>query len=698
MPQTRQELANEIWRACDILRRDDNCTGVMEYVEHLSWLLFLKFLDDQEDEWAAQHAIAGKGYQRILDGDLRWKAWTRKDWNAEELLTFIHNDLFPYLRSLGGDPLRDIIRGIFADRNVVICASGYNLKDVLKILDGVDFHNQDDVFTVSQVYEELLRRLGSENRLAGEFYTPRPVIRFIVEVTQPQLGETVYDPACGTCGFLVEAFKWMSRQARTVDDWRILHYETFFGQEKKALPALLGTMNMLLHGITAPKVFRRNTLEENIRQPGTRYDVILTNPPFGGIEGTHIRQNFPVQVEATELLFLQHIMKKLKVRDGTRCGMVVPEGVLFRGGAFATVKQQLLEQFNLHTIVSLPPGTFAPYSDVKTALIFFERPGPTREIWYYELPLPEGLKKFSKGSPLQDEHFAEARELYRGWEAYRKGEAPRPEPTERSWVVTIDEIRQRGYDLTPHSPNRSNDINHEPPETLLWRLTETQERIRSALDDLKATLLLPAVLHQTFSQADERGWKWVRLGEVAEKPQYGYTHAAVLEPVGPKFLRISDIQDGTVDWERVPYCRCDMRTLKKYRLESGDILFARSGSVGKTFLVRELPYEAVFASYLIRIKVKTGELLPEFAFWFFQSPQYWEQIKPRGATQLNMNAKALQQLTLPLPPIDEQCRIVERIEAVREKVEALRGELTQALNFLNAMMPSVLAKAFRGEL
>lgn len=263
--------------------------------------------------------------------------------------------------------------------------------DVISIIDGIDFHNQDDLYTVSQVYEELLRRLGNENRLAGEFYTPRPVVRFVVEVVDPKIGETVYDPACGTCGFLVEAYLWMKKQEKTIEDYEQLQERTFFGHEKKPIPALLGLMNMVLHGVGSPRILRKNTLEENIRETKERYDVILTNPPFGGKEGKHIQQNFPIQSQATELLFLQHIMKKLKPRDGTRCGMVVPEGVLFRGGPFAQVKEQLLKDFNLHTIISLSPGTFAPYSDVKTALLFFERPGPTKEIWYYELkPPPTG--------------------------------------------------------------------------------------------------------------------------------------------------------------------------------------------------------------------------------------------------------------------------------------------------------------------
>ena len=184
-PQTRESLANEIWRACDILRRDNNCGGIMEYMEHLAWLLFLRFLDAQEDEWAAQAQLAGRTYTCILDGDLRWGEWATRDWPADQLIEFVHGRLIPYLQTIGGDPLRETIRSIFAERNVIVCASGYNLKEVLQIINGIDFHSQDDIFTVSQMYEELLRRLGSENRMAGEFYTPRPVVRFIVNVVNP---------------------------------------------------------------------------------------------------------------------------------------------------------------------------------------------------------------------------------------------------------------------------------------------------------------------------------------------------------------------------------------------------------------------------------------------------------------------------------------------------------------------------------
>jgi len=487
--QTRETLANEIWRACDILRRDNNCGGVMEYVEHLSWLLFLRFLDAHEDEWETQARLANRPYTRILADDLRWNAWATKDWPADQLIEFVHARLIPYLQTLGGDPLRETIRSVFAERNVIVCASGYNLKEVLQVINGIDFHSQDDIFTVSQVYEELLRRLGSENRLAGEFYTPRPVVRFIVEVIKPRIGETVYDPACGTCGFLAQAYLLMKKDEKTIEDHRTLQEKTFFGQEKKPLPALLGLMNMVLHGLAAPRILRRNTLEENIRDVSERYDVVLTNPPFGGKEGRHIQANFPVRATATELLFLQHIMKKLKPRDGARCGMVVPEGTLFRAGAFARVKRDLLDQFNLHTIVSLPPGTFAPYSDVKTALLFFERPGPTSEIWYYELPIPEGLKKFSKGSPILDDHFVEPRRLWAAWDAYRRGEGPREAClSDHSWIVSADQIKDRGYDLTARNPNRKEAEALPPPADIVASLIEREREILSIVEELDEML------------------------------------------------------------------------------------------------------------------------------------------------------------------------------------------------------------------
>lgn len=477
---SRETLANDIGRACDIMRRDNNCGGIMEYLEHLSWLMFLKFLDSQEGIFEAEASIAGRPYTRIIEENFQWSSWARKDFSGEELLSFVHNKLIPYLQSLTGSPERDIISSVFSDRNVVVMASPYNLKDVIEIVDGVDFQNADDIHTVSFVYEDLLKKLGSENRLAGEFYTPRPTVRFMVEVVGSQIGETVYDPACGTCGFLAESYVKMKEAVKGSRDHEVLQRHTFFGQEKKPLPALLGLMNMVLHGVLTPTVRRRNTLEENIRDITERYDVILTNPPFGGKENPQIQQNFPVRSQSTELLFLQHIMKKLKTSGSAatpRCGMVVPEGTLFRGGAFVQVKRDLLQNLNVHTIVSLPSGAFAPYSDVKTALLFFDRSGPTRNVWYYELPLPSGLKKFSKGRPLLDEHFDDCRKKLKTREV-----------SDNSWFVSADEIANREYDLTARNPNTRPVIETRSPVEVLATVMERETEISSILREVQELL------------------------------------------------------------------------------------------------------------------------------------------------------------------------------------------------------------------
>ncbi len=516
--QTRQSLANDLWSACDILRRDNNCGGVMEYVEHLAWLLFLRFLDAQEDIWEAEAALAGKPYERILEGNLRWAGWARHDWPADDLIQFVHTQLIPALQALRGDSFRETIAAIFSERTVIVAASGYNLKDVLQIVNRIDFLSQDDVHTVSVVYESLLRRLGNENKMAGEFYTPRPVIRFLVRLVAPQLSETIYDPAAGSGGFLAEAFEYLKEQNRglSIEQNEFLQTQTFFGREKKAVPYLLGMMNVVLHGVARPNIRRGNTLEEPvITAPAERFDIVLTNPPFGGTENQQIQENFQVQVNATELLFLQHIMKKLKPRAGARCGMVMPEGVLFRGGVFSTVKKDLLEQFNLHTIVSLPPGAFAPYADVKTVLMFFGRPGPTRAIWYYELPLPAGLKKFSKGNPILDEHLIEGESMYHAWRsqllathpsilvelesdwrAWNKTHLEQGDLTmlsKNSWIVPIEEIKLRGYDLSVRNPYQDSVADLPRPIELTSRLLE---RVRELHDLIES-------LHENLGNGDE---------------------------------------------------------------------------------------------------------------------------------------------------------------------------------------------------
>ena len=458
----------------------------------------------------------------VLPPDPDWDAWDSlaalQKWDSSkgQLVAFVRDRLLPELASLNGSPLANTIARLFSDesigdqtvvRNVPVCASDYNLKDVLTIINAIDFERDDHFFTITRFYEDLLARMGQENQIAGEFHTPRPIIRFMVEVIDPQIGETVYDPACGSAGFLAQAHLWMEKNARTLEDMEILQQCTFYGREKKALAALLGTMNLILHGVTTPNIVRANTLEESVKTGvAERFDIVLTNPPFGGKEGRHIQQNFPVPSNATELLFLQHIVKKLKQTANARAAVVVPEGTLFRDGAFAEVKRMLLDDFHLFAVISLPPGAFAPYSDVKTALLFFRhaegsivRNSLARyETWYYELPLPAGLKKFSKGSPILDQHFAEARLLWAQWKRWLDGEGERPFPLAADvraggngagqpyWVETLDDLRARGYDLSARNPYPGERAALPRPAELTARLLERQRELQAALERLHA--------------------------------------------------------------------------------------------------------------------------------------------------------------------------------------------------------------------
>ena len=495
----RRNLANKIWHACDIMRRDDGTTGILEYTEQLSWLIFLKVLEDVEKRFEDEALFAGREYHPIIEPQYRWSAWATKEdkelmkyfteeelnlikQRGEHILTaFIDYKLFPYLKSLRGNPERDRIAAIFQEIRGNRMKSPYNLRDVILLLNDIDFNNVEDSHVLSQVYEELLLRLGREGGVAGEFYTPRPIVRLMVKIIQPEIGETVFDPFCGSCGFLIESYKRMKESKElTVEDYERLQKATFYGQEKKSLPYLIGVMNCILHGLSTPNIVRKNTLEEDIRNipEQRRFDVILTNPPFGGKESRQIQQNFPVKSQATELLALQYVMKKL--RKGGRCGIVVPEGILFRGDAFKIVKRELLQNYNLHTIISLPAGVFANVTSSgqgpKTNLLFFERTGGTKEIWYYDFAgYSEKVlkKKYTKANPVSDEDFEDC------YEKWKKREI-----SEYSWIVPVDEVIQRDYDLTARNPNIREEYEYESPEVILSEIMEKEKKIQEILDRL----------------------------------------------------------------------------------------------------------------------------------------------------------------------------------------------------------------------
>ena len=499
---TAQQLGSLIKSARDIMRKDKGLSGDLDRLPMLTWIMFLKFLDDMEQIEESRAKIGKKKYRPSVDRPYRWRDWAAQEdgITGPELLAFINQEethrpdgskglgLFAYLRSLsnGVGSRQQVIASVF--QGVLNrMTSGYLLRDIINKVNSINFLAKEELFTLGHLYETMLREMRDAAGDNGEFYTTRPVVRFMVEVTHPRLGETVLDPACGTGGFLVEAFKHIEKQCKTVQDRNTLQTKTIFGGEAKPLPYLLGQMNLLLHGLDRPQIDPENSLRFPLNEIGDRdrVDVILTNPPFGGEEERGILGNFPKdkQTAETALLFLQLIMRKLRrpVRGQKpgRAAVVVPNGTLFGDGVCARVKEDLLTNFNLHTIFRLPNGVFAPYTSIPTNLLFFDRSGPTKEIWYYELPLAEGRKNYTKTKPLQYEEFADCL----AWWDDRK-------ETDQSWKVPVGDILEYDDDnlvsanLDIKNPNTAEALEHRPPEELIADILEKEGRIMQLISEI----------------------------------------------------------------------------------------------------------------------------------------------------------------------------------------------------------------------
>lgn len=505
-PQTTaQRLGSVVKSSRDIMRKDKGLSGELDRLPMLVWIMFLKFLDDAEKIREADAVLKGEKFRPAIESPYRWRDWAAIETgiSGDELIQFINYDdaklpdgtegsgLFAYLRNLqgtnGGDR-RDVIAEVFKGvTNRMI--SGYLLRDVINKINEIHFESSEEIHTLSHLYESMLKEMRDAAGDSGEFYTPRPVVNLMVEVTDPKLGETVLDPACGTGGFLVESYRHLEKQCDTVEDVEILQRKSIFGGEAKPLPYLLCQMNLLLNGMEYPHIDPGNSLRFNLREIGEkdRVDVILTNPPFGGEEEEGIKGNFPddKQTSETALLFLQLIMRKLRRHPHPgRTAVVVPNGTLFGDGVAARIKEELIKEFNLHTIVRLPNGVFAPYTNIPTNLLFFDRSGPTKEIWYYEQPLPEGRKNYTKTKPLQYEEFGPLLEWWKN-----------REENGSSWRVPVDEVLK--YDdhgnlvsvnLDIKNPDGGEKLKHLPPEELVDSILKKEERIIEIIDEIKWVL------------------------------------------------------------------------------------------------------------------------------------------------------------------------------------------------------------------
>ncbi|KAA0876573.1 type I restriction-modification system subunit M [Nitrincola tapanii] len=469
----------------DIMRKDVGVDGDAQRIGQLVWMLFLKIYDDREQEWE----LLNDDYQSPIPNGLRWRNWAAdpEGMTGDDLKNFIDNILFPGLQQLhtSGDARAVVIRNVFEDAYNYM-KSGQLIRQVInKIQEGIDYNNSKERHAFGDMYEQILRDLQSAGN-AGEFYTPRAVTEFMVNRVDPKLADSVMDPACGTGGFLTCTIEHKRRHyVQTPDDEQVLQ-RSIHGWEKKPLPHLLATTNMILHGIDTPNQIRHdNTLKRAYRDWGKneRVDVIVANPPFGGTEEDGIENNFPAEFRTRETadLFMALFIRLLK--DGGRAAVVLPDGFLFGEGMKTRLKEKLLTECNLHTIVRLPNGVFNPYTGIKTNLLFFTKGQPTEHIWYYEHPYPAGVKSYSKTKPMK---FSEFETEIAWWGNEADGFAAREE-TEQAWKVSIADIQARNYNLDIKNPHVGEQISHDPDE-LLAQYAQQQQEIQQLRDQLKGIL------------------------------------------------------------------------------------------------------------------------------------------------------------------------------------------------------------------
>ena len=474
----------------DVLWKEAGCGSELDYAEQTSWLLFLKYLDGLEQDKSMEAELEGKQYTYILDELYRWESWAapktsdgkldhNKALTGDDLRDFVDRKLFPYLhgfkqKASGPNTIEYKIGEIFGEIKNKI-HSGYNLREIIDHIDELRFRSQTEKHELSHLYEAKIKNMGNAGRNGGEYYTPRPLIRAIVQVVKPEIGKRIYDGAVGSAGFLCEAFDYLKAQPNlTTDDMKILMECTFYGKEKKSLAYVIAIMNMILHGIEAPNIVHTNTLAENLAdvQEKDRFDIILANPPFGGKERKEVQQNFPIRTGETAFLFLQHFIKML--RAGGRAGVVIKNTFLSNtDNASVSLRKLLLESCNLHTVLDCPGGTFQG-AGVKTVVLFFEKGSPTRKVWYYSL---DPGRNMGKTNPLNDTDMVEFIELHKTF-----ADSP------KSWSVDVTGIDTSTYDLSVKNPDGGEVIIHRSPQDIMDEIAALDAESAEVLANIRALL------------------------------------------------------------------------------------------------------------------------------------------------------------------------------------------------------------------
>ena len=474
----------------DVLWKEAGCGSELDYAEQTSWLLFLKYLDGLEQDKSMEAELEGKAYTFILDEPYRWDVWAapkttdgkldhNKALTGDDLRDFVDRKLFPYLhgfkqKASGPNTIEYKIGEIFGEIKNKI-HSGYNLREIIDHIDELRFRSQTEKHELSHLYEAKIKNMGNAGRNGGEYYTPRPLIRAIVQVVKPEIGKRIYDGAVGSAGFLCEAFDYLKNQPNlTTDQVKTLQERTFYGKEKKSLAYVIAIMNMILHGIETPNIIHTNTLAENLAdiQEKDRFDIILANPPFGGKERKEVQQNFPIRTGETAFLFLQHFIKML--RAGGRAGVVIKNTFLSNtDNASVSLRKLLLESCNLHTVLDCPGGTFQG-AGVKTVVLFFKKGAPTRKVWYYSLDPGRNL---GKTNPLNDDDLKEFVELQQ-----TKADSP------KSWSVEVSDIDTATYDLSVKNPDGGEVIIHRTPQEIMDEIAALDVESAEVLANIRTLL------------------------------------------------------------------------------------------------------------------------------------------------------------------------------------------------------------------
>lgn len=650
----------------NILRNEAGCSTELDYIEQTSWLLFLKYLDDLDREREDKALLAGKDYKPILTGYMRWSQWaapkkadgtldTVNAMTGPDLTAFVDGKLFPTLREFqntatSAKTLEYKIGEIFAELKNKI-TSGYNLREVINLIDQLHFQSAEDKHEMTVLYESKIAKMGNAGRNGGEYYTPRPLIRTIVKVVDPKIGETVYDPACGSAGFLCEAFTYMSQQVKSTSDARTLQESTFFGKEKKPLPYIIATMNMIFHGLQAPNIIRGNTLAENLSQiqEKDRKNVILANPPFGGSERAEVKQNFDINTSETAYMFMQHFIKMMKA--GGRAGIVIKNTFLSNGDA-AALRKLLLDQCNLHTVLDLPGGVFQG-AGVKTVVLFFDKGTPTQKIWYYQLNPGRNL---GKTNALNENDLAEFLEFQK----------TKPD-SENSWTVDVSTLGS-DFDLSVKNPNKVEKVDDRTPLEIFHSIENLNNQVNMIVNDIFQ------FTKKEFVKGEE--WKCRKLGDLCKLYQ-------------PHTISTKEmVKDGQYD---VFGANGIIGKYNKYNHEFSEIIMTCRGATCGTINI-STPKSWINGNAMVIHINDESVINREFLVYILSFIDKTHIIT--GAAQPQITRQTLSPLEICYPKLSEQMKIVSHLNSLFNKINSLEDLLRTKITESDALKQALLRQVF----